>query len=135
MTEDIRWVQRLDSYTRALHQLNLAVTLANERALSDLEKQGVIQGFEVTHELAWKLLKDFLDYQGILGIVGSRGAIREAFKAGLIADGELWMDMVNHRNLSSHTYSAELAQTLVTAIVTRYHAAFSALQRTLETRR
>ena len=80
MTQDIRWKQRLDNYNRALSQLSAAVHLAAKRPLSELEKQGVIQGFEFVHELAWNLLKDFLEYEGIQGLVGSRSTVREAFK-------------------------------------------------------
>ena len=128
MSEDIRWKQRFDNYQRALHQLTLAVELSRQRPLSDLEKQGIIQGFEFVHELAWNVLKDFLEYEGIQGIVGSRGAVREAFKRGLIEDGEIWMDMIEKRNLSSHTYNLEIALTLVNAILNAYYPAFLALQ-------
>ncbi len=128
MSEDIRWKQRFDNYQRALHQLTLAVELSRQRPLSDLEKQGIIQGFEFVHELAWNVLKDFLEYEGIQGIVGSRGAVREAFKRGLVEDGETWMDMIEKRNLSSHTYNLEIALTLVNAIINAYYPAFLALQ-------
>ena len=128
MSEDIRWKQRFDNYQRALHQLTLAVELSRQRPLSDLEKQGIIQGFEFVHELAWNVLKDFLEYEGIQGIVGSRGAVREAFKRGLVEDGETWMDMIEKRNLSSHTYNLEIAITLVDAIINAYYPAFLALQ-------
>jgi len=97
MPEDLRWQQRFDNYKRALHQLTLAVQLLHQRALSDLEQQGIIQGFECTHELAWNVLKDYLEYEGIQGLVGSRSAVREAFKRGLITDGEAWMDMIEKR--------------------------------------
>ena len=128
MSEDIRWKQRFDNYQRAFHQLTLAVELSRQRPLSDLEKQGIIQGFEFVHELAWNVLKDFLEYEGIQGIVGSRGAVREAFKRGLVEDGETWMDMIEKRNLSSHTYNLEIALTLVNAIINAYYPAFLALQ-------
>ncbi len=128
MTDDIRWKQRFDNFNRALHQLTLAVELSQQRPLTDLEKQGVIQGFEFVHELAWNVLKDFLEYEGIQGIIGSRGAVREAFKRGVIAEGDVWMDMIDKRNLTSHTYNADLARSLVTTIVSRYHPAFVTLQ-------
>ncbi len=133
-TPDIRWKQRFDNFNRALHQLTLAVELSQQREFTDLEKQGVIQGFEFVHELAWNVLKDFLEFEGIQGIVGSRGAVREAFKRGLIEDGELWMDMIDKRNLTSHTYNAGLAQELVTVIVSGYYPAFLALQRGMRVR-
>ena len=134
MTKDIRWKQRFDNFNRALHQLTLAVALSRQRPLSDLEKQGVIQAFEFVHELAWNVLKDFLEYEGIQGIVGSRSAVREAFKRGLIEDGETWMDMIEKRNLSSHTYNLEIAVALVSAIIEIYHPAFLVLQEEMRRR-
>ncbi len=132
MPEDIRWKQRFDNYRRALHQLTQAVNLMAQRPLSDLEKQGLIQGFEFTHELAWKVLKDYLEYEGIQDLIGSRSAVREAFKQGLITDGEAWMDMIEKRNLSSHTYNLDLVSGLVEAIQITYHPAFLALKERLE---
>ena len=131
MTQDIRWQQRFDNYKRALQQLTAAVELSAQREFTELEKQGVIQGFEFVHELAWNVLKDLLEFEGIQGIVGWRGAVREAFKRGLLADGELWLDMIDKRNLTSHTYNAELAQDMVNTIVHRYYPSFVALQQQL----
>ena len=132
MSEDIRWKQRFDNYKRALHQLTLAMQLLEQRPLSDLEQQGIIQGFEFTHELAWNVLKDYLEYEGIKGIIGSRGAVREAFKRGLIVDGEAWMDMIEKRNLSSHTYNPDVAADVAACICDTYYPAFMALQELLE---
>jgi nucleotidyltransferase substrate binding protein (TIGR01987 family) len=125
---DIRWKQRFDNFQRALHQLTLAIQLNEQRPLSDLEQQGLIQGFEFTHELAWNVLKDYLEMEGIQGLVGSRSTVREAFKRGLVRDGEAWMDMIEKRNLSSHTYNQSVAITLASAIVDRYYTAFLELQ-------
>lgn len=132
MSDDIRWKQRFDNYKRALHQLTLAVLLLEQRPLSDLEQQGIIQGFEFTHELAWNVLKDYLEYEGIQGLMGSRSTVREAFKRGLISDGETWMDMIEKRNLSSHTYNLEVANQLVIAIRDAYHPAFLKLLERLD---
>ena len=128
MAQDIRWQQRFDNYQRALRQLSSAVELSQQRPLSDLEKQGVIQAFEFVHELAWNVLKDFLEYEGIVGLVGSRSTVREAFKLGLLADGQLWMDMIAKRNQSSHTYNQALAEALVEAITQSFYPAFVQLQ-------
>lgn len=128
MTHDIRWKQRFDNFERALHQLTLAIELKAQRPLSNLEQQGLIQGFEFTHELAWNVLKDYLEMEGIQGLVGSRSTAREAFKRGLVRDGEAWMDMIEKRNLSSHTYNQSVANTLATAISESYYPAFCELQ-------
>ena len=129
MTDDIRWQQRLDNYLRAFQTLSRAVDLAAQRGLSELEQQGLVQGFEFTHELAWNVLKDYLEEMGITGIIGSRGASREAFKNGLIEDGEAWMEMIKARNLSSHTYNPETAKEVVEGILTRFYPAFAQLAR------
>ena len=128
MTLDIRWKQRFDNFQRVLHQLTLAMALKAQRPLSDLEQQGLIQGFEFTHELAWNVLKDYLEMEGIQGLVGSRSTAREAFKRGLVLDGEVWMDMIEKRNLSSHTYNQTVANTLVVSIAERYYPTFCELQ-------
>ncbi len=129
MNSDIRWKQRFDNYLRALATLRNAVELARQRPLSELEQQGLIQGFEFTHELAWNVLKDFLEEKGISGLIGSRDATRSAFKNGLIEEGEIWMDMIRARNLTSHTYQLELASRIASDILTRYYPAFDALAR------
>lgn len=132
MNSDIRWIQRFDNYGRALQTLRNAAELATLRPLSELEQQGLIQGFEFTHELAWNLLKDFLEAQGIAGLIGSRDAIRIAFKNGLLEEGETWMEMIKARNLSSHTYQLELANRLAAEILQRFYPAFVALEQKMQ---
>ncbi len=126
-SDDVRWLQRFDNFQRALLVLGRGVRLAQERELSELEQQGLIQGFEFTHELAWNLLKDYLTHQGIAGIVGSRDATRLAFLNGLISDGEIWMGMIRSRNQSSHTYNLEQAQSIARDVIALFYPAFSAL--------
>jgi nucleotidyltransferase substrate binding protein (TIGR01987 family) len=127
-SDDVRWQQRFANYQRALHNLVGAVQLSAERPLSDLERQGLIQAFEFTHELAWNVLKDYLESQGIQGVVGSKGATREAFKNNLISEGEVWMDMIKSRNQTTHTYNEKTANEITEAILTRYCAQFSQFQ-------
>jgi len=124
---DIRWKQRFVNFNKALAQLEDAVTLSKQRELSRLEKQGVIQAFEFTHELAWNVLKDYLEDQGEQNIRGSKDATRYAFKVDLVSDGELWMAMIQSRNVSSHTYDEETAEALFIAIVDDYFPLFSTL--------
>ena len=129
---DIRWQQRFASYQKALLQLQGAVELSSQRALTSLEKQGVIQAFEFTHELAWNMLKDFLQDQGNQTIKGSKDATREAFKVELISDGEQWMAMIQSRNISSHTYDERTAERLVEVIIRDYYPLFIALKTEME---
>jgi nucleotidyltransferase substrate binding protein (TIGR01987 family) len=131
-TKDIRWVQRFNHYTKALQQLRDAVKLAQERPLSQLEKQGLIQAFEFTHELAWNTLKDFLEESGVQNLYGSRDATREAFKTGLIKNGEAWMNMIQSRNLTSHTYDETVADEIVSSIQKTYFIEFEGLQIRME---
>jgi nucleotidyltransferase substrate binding protein (TIGR01987 family) len=122
---DVRWKQRFNNYTKAWNSLSAAVDLSNQRPLSDLEKQGLIQGFEIAHELSWNVLKDYLEEQGINGIIGSKNATREAFANGLISDGEIWMDMIKARNLTSHIYNLEIAESIAEDIVNRFSKEFA----------
>jgi len=110
-TPEIRWIQRLENFQRALATLQRAIGLAQSRPLSELEELGLIQAFEFTHELSWLLLKDFLVDQGVAGISGSRDAVREAVVRQLLPQGDetVWMAMIRSRNLTSHTYNPAVA--------------------------
>ncbi|MEJ5339491.1 MAG: nucleotidyltransferase substrate binding protein [Aquificaceae bacterium] len=132
MEQKPRWVYRLENYRKALKQLRSAVELFGERQLTDLEKQGMIQAFEYVFELGWNLLRDYLLYQGHTDIKGSRDAIRTAFRYGLIEDGELWIQMMSARNLTSHTYDQSLAEQVIKAIVEQYMSEFEKLQNAFE---
>ena len=105
--------------------------LHKKRGLSKLEQQGLIQGFEFTHELAWKTLKDFLEYRGISGVIGSRDAARVAFREGLVTEGFVWMEMIKSRNLTSHTYREEVANDIARKVVDQYLMAFIELKEIL----
>ena len=128
---DIRWKQRFSNYRLALSRLAEGVNLAHQRPLSDLEKQGLIQAFEFTHELAWNVMKDFFAYQGNVSIMGSRDATREAFAKGLVEDGEGWMEMIKSRNQTSHTYNRKIADEIVERILLSYSPLFQTFSRRL----
>ena len=125
---DIRWIQRFNNFNKAFAQLREAVNLAKQRQLSNLEDQGLIQAFEYTHEMAWNTLKDFLEERGVGNLYGSRDATREAFKTGLLENGDVWMDMIKSRNLTSHTYNEEIAHQIATVTIHSYFDEFSAFQ-------
>lgn len=116
----IRWIQRFDNYKKAFEQLSDAIELMIERELTKLEKQGVIQAFEYTHELAWKVMKNFLEYKGVTELFGSKDVTREAFKLGLIENGEIWMQMIQSRNISSHTYDESTADAILELVKNLY---------------
>ena len=129
--QDMHWIQRAKHFDKAFSLLEEAVELARQRPLSKLEAQGLIQGFEYTHELAWNTLKDFLEDRGVQALYGSRDTTRAAFRTGLIENGETWMEMIQSRNLTSHTYNEATADQVVGAILDSYFAAFQALRTTL----
>lgn len=128
----IRWQQRLANYRRTFAQLSSAVDLANTRDLSDLERQGLIQAFEFTHELAWNVMKDYFAYQGNTAITGSRDAIREAFQKGLVEDGEGWMEMIGSRNQTAHAYNEKVAAEIAGRVIDRYRALFQTFLERME---
>jgi len=131
-THDIRWKQRLENYKKALSQLQNAVALGQKRPFSELEEQGLIQAFEITHELAWNVMKDYFYYQGNNTITGSRDATREAFHVGLVENGDVWMEMIQSRNKTSHTYNNEIAEEIVSKISALYFPLFMAFQNKME---
>jgi len=99
-----RWKQRYDNFSRAWLLLSEAMALDMD-TLSDLEKEGIIQRFEYTFELSWKTLKDYLFFSGVpLEPETPRNIIKQAFAVGIIEDGRLWIEMLDQRNLMSHTY-------------------------------
>ncbi|TDE12501.1 nucleotidyltransferase substrate binding protein [Dyadobacter psychrotolerans] len=110
MTTDIRWKQRFSNYSKALSQLKKFIDKGD---LNEMEQQGLIQAFEYTYELAWNVMKDFLQEQGNQDIYGSKSAIMESFKLGLIEDGDGWMELFKDRNRSSHTYNEDTASEIV----------------------
>ena len=130
--EDIRWKQRFLNYKKALLQLNNAVELSQQRTLSNLEKQGLIQSFEYCHELAWNVIKDFFEYQGTTAIMGSRDATREAFNKGLVTDGEAWMQMITSRNQTPHTYDESIAEEVAHKIIMTYQPLFIKLEEKMQ---
>ncbi|MDD5727512.1 MAG: nucleotidyltransferase substrate binding protein [Victivallales bacterium] len=130
--DDIRWLQRLNNFKKALSNLTEAVDLAKTRELSKLEKQGLIQAFEFTHELAWNTVKDFYQSLGEVNIQGSRDAFRLAFNRGLIEDGDIFMKSIQSRQLSVHTYNEDSAEEIMQDVVRYYHKAFVALAEKLE---
>jgi nucleotidyltransferase substrate binding protein (TIGR01987 family) len=124
VNSDIRWVQSFNNFVKAFYELKNAIDESKNRELSKLERQGVIQCFEYTHELAWNVLKDFLTEQGVLNLIGSKDSTRAAFKSGLVLDGETWMNMIRARNLTSHTYDEYYALEVYNQIRNDFYPAF-----------
>lgn len=128
----MRWIQRFNHFQQALVQLREAVELAEVRSLTNIEKQGLIKAFEFTHELAWNTLKDFFKDQGVQNLYGSKSATREAFQSGIIENGQVWMDMIKSRNLTSHTYNESTANKVISTIRNSYFEEFEKFKNKLE---
>ena len=123
-----RWHYRFNNYSRAFLLLREAIETFGAREVNQLEKEGIIQRFEYTWELAWKTLKDYLDYSGvILPTATPRTVIRAAFAANVIHDGEAWMKALDARNKMSHTYNFALFEQVIQDIEREYLALFDTL--------
>ncbi|MCD8513134.1 nucleotidyltransferase substrate binding protein [Nitrincola schmidtii] len=104
MDSDIRWKQRFRNFSRAFSLLREALELQPSQ-LNQLEKEGIIQRFEYTFELAWKVLKDVMESDGIaLDQISPKAVVRQAYSAKYIDNPEVWLNMIGDRNLMSHTY-------------------------------
>lgn len=123
MKEDIRWKQRFSNFEKALSQLQEGIE-NNGADPINIIKEGIVQRFEFTHELAWKVLKDYLLYEGIQNVTGSCSATREAFKMGLISEGQKWMEMIESRNNTLHTYNENILKVEYDKIINQYFPLF-----------
>lgn len=128
---DIRWHQRLSNFNLALQQLAQAISLSSKRELSQLEQQGMNQAFEYNFELAWNVIKDFYQAQGETDIQGSRDAFRLAFTLGLVINGDVWVNMIKSRSLTSYTYNQATANAILKLVKSDYFPEFNTLFETL----
>lgn len=141
--EDIRWEQRFSNFNKALLKLTESVGYLKNNFLNDelnsvadeLVKEGAIQRFEYTHELAWNVMKDYAFFQGNSNVGGSRDATREAFKLQIIDNGEVWMDMIQSRNKTTHTYNEETVNEIFGKIINDYFPLFLKFGQTMEEKR
>ncbi|KQB44477.1 Nucleotidyltransferase substrate binding protein, HI0074 family [Flavobacterium daejeonense] len=131
--QDIRWKQRFEHFVNAFKQLKNAKQLSTERKFTELELQGVIQAFEVSQELSWKVMKDFLEAQGKTDLFGSKNAVKEAFNVGLITNGEIWFDMIKSRNLTSHIYDEDEILSILDTILNLYFDSFITFENKMKT--
>ena len=126
--QDIRWLQRFSNFRKALVKLRQAVNIISEKMnfedeVDKLLEEGLIQRFEYTHELAWKTMKNYFEYQGYTDIHGSRDAIRKALSIDIIDDAR-WMESIEDRNQSSHNYDDVIATRIFENIVNVYFPLF-----------
>ena len=131
MVQDIRWKQRFANYSKALKQLESAVNKYADTEI-DIIKEGIVQRFEFTHELAWKLMQDILQEEGFTDIIGSRTATKTAFNRNLINDGETWLEMIKSRNITVHTYDEKILSQEFKKIVVLYLPLFIQFKQRVE---
>lgn len=132
MDQDVRWQQRFENFERAIILLQ-EVPLLDIGKLSLLEKEGIIQRFEFTLELAWKTLKDRMEYDGlILDKISPKMVLKEVFKAKYIDDIEPWLEMIDDRNLLSNTYDFKLFETIIPDIQKKHTVLLTTLYNSLK---
>jgi nucleotidyltransferase substrate binding protein (TIGR01987 family) len=115
--QDIRWRQRFSNFERAFLLLQEALKIEHP---SIIERAGLIQFFEMAFELSWKMLKDYEEAEGF-SVKTPKEAIKQAFQAGLIANGHDWMEALQDRNLTSHTYNEQIAIAVEQRIRNQYY--------------
>jgi nucleotidyltransferase substrate binding protein (TIGR01987 family) len=131
LDDDIRWKQHFKSYNKVLEQLS---RYKDQPKLNELEERWLIKMFEYNYELACKTLKDFLEYQGEINILDYHDIVKTAFKHELLGvkqsekTGQIWLAMIDSRNMTSYTYNDDTVQEIITAINDRYFAAFCDLR-------
>jgi len=117
---DIRWQQRFSNFQRAFLLLREAIE-SDLSSFSQLEKEGIIQRFEYTFELAWKVLKDKMEFDGIiLDQISPKSVVRQAFQSKYINDADTWLKMIGDRNLMSHTYDFSKFEQVIQSIKSHY---------------
>lgn len=128
--KDIRWQQRFSNYKRSLSRLTKAVDIA---FMSDLEKAGLIHYFEMTFDLAWKTLQDFLrEKERPNSNGGPNVIIKQASEDGYIEDAESWKALKKAREMTSHEYDEEIADEIVDSIINIFHGLFIQLETRLQ---
>ncbi|OFX63523.1 MAG: nucleotidyltransferase [Bacteroidetes bacterium GWB2_41_8] len=127
--QDIRWKQRFQNFEKAIGHLEQALKIEYPDLL---QKAGIIQFFEMSYELAWNTLKDYLEEQGFTDVKSPRSAIKKAFEVGLIEDGHTWMDLLLDRNLTAHTYDEERATEIENLIHQKYFPILAELYEALK---
>ncbi|SEF44915.1 nucleotidyltransferase substrate binding protein [Algoriphagus boritolerans] len=131
MDKDIRWIQRLDNFQKAINLL-VEVEFMDLAELSQLEKEGIVQRFEYNLELGWKTLKDKMEFDGlILDRISPKVGVKEAFQAKYIDQIEVWLEMINDRNLLSHSYDLETFESVIPDIQSVYTPLLASLAKKL----
>ncbi len=150
--QDIRWHQRFRNFRKALRLLNENIQYIKDEeeidweleeedfedlffSIANILKQGLIQSFEFTFELAWNVMKDYAEFQGNTEIKGSRDAVRYSAQVSLVENGHIWMQMIKSRTISSHTYDEDTANEIMKDIIFLYQKEFEKFENKMESLR
>ncbi|MCD4795819.1 MAG: nucleotidyltransferase substrate binding protein [Candidatus Cloacimonetes bacterium] len=117
--KEIRWKQRFQNFKKAFLLLEKYIDISEP---SEIERAGIIQFFEMTFELSWRLMKDYLEDKGFI-LQSPRDSIKQAMQSGIIDDGHIWINALNDRNLTVHTYDEETAIEIAELISKKYYPA------------
>lgn len=128
-TNDVRWKQRYANFSKALKHLEEALQIENP---DFIQKAGIIHFFEMSFELSWNVVKDYLEEQGFIDVKSPRSALKKAFEIDLITNGHSWLDLLIDRNLTAHTYDEEKATQVEKLIHYKYLPLLKDLQNTFE---
>ena len=128
---DVRWKQRFSNFSKSMNYLEQALTIQSPDIV---QKAGIIQFFEMSFELSWKVLKDYLEEQGFEDVKSPRAAIKQAFEIGIIENGHGWLELLQDRNLTTQTYDEEKANEMEQLIHKNYFPLLKKLQLFFETK-
>jgi nucleotidyltransferase substrate binding protein (TIGR01987 family) len=122
-----KWIERLEVFRNAIARLNEVIEISKQRSLNQFERDSLIKRFEFSYEMAWKLMMSYEKDNGVIGILGSKDVVRQAFSMSLIDNGEAWLEMIDDRNKTSHLYDEEMAIDVIDAITHTYFPLFQEL--------
>lgn len=131
MSKEPRWIQRFQNFDKAFQVFQRRIDEYRQDSDSEAFQMALIQSFEMLLELSWKTLKDYLEFEGI-AVATPKQTLRQAFQSNLVEDGETWLESINYRNLTSHTYDDETAQKVLKFIDTRFHPLVCELHQRLQ---
>lgn len=114
-----RWVQRFENLEKSVQNLEDTRDCIKREGINKIYTMALIQAYEIVFELSWKTLKDYLEYNGITTDT-PRETIKEAFARNIISDGQVWIEMMEARNKTSHTCKEEFATELCNDILNTY---------------
>ena len=126
--KDIHWPHRFQNFTKSMLHLESALQISNPDIV---QKAGIIQFFEMSFELAWNMVKDYLEEQGFIDVKSPKSALKKAFEMGLIENGHDWMDLLLDRNQTMYAYEDKKATELVLLIQQKYQPILKILQKDL----